>query len=220
MDKRFKAVVLGCTIFFGGFLSGIATIIVGWNLYIRFQTRRLNAEFEAKSPQQREYEFSPKGRFVKTESEVRTADGEYQRWLALTEAAFVAVDVGELEKAETYANELLRVAPKFRADWNFGNAVHKGNLTLGRLALRRGDMVGARLHLHRAAEVPGSPQLNSFGPNMLLAKEMFEKGERASLVAYFAACGKFWGMPGSKLKEWTALVEGGVMPDFGANLDY
>ena len=50
---------------------------------------------------------------------------------------------------------------------------------------------------------------------MALAKALIEKGERDVALRYFELCGKFWKNP--KLKQWTATVKGGGMPDFGGN---
>lgn len=90
----------------------------------------------------------------------------------------------------------------------------------GRIALRRGDMAGADRFLLAAGETPGSPQLDSFGPNMMLAKELLEKGERDTVVAYLQSCAKFWTMGGEKLQGWIATIKAGGTPDFGANLIY
>ena len=69
-----------------------------------------------------------------------------------------------------------------------------------------------------AGRTPGSPQLNSFGPNMLLAKELLEKGEREKVLVYFALCAKFWQSGSVQLKLWSTQVKLGSDPDFGANL--
>jgi hypothetical protein len=86
--------------------------------------------------------------------------------------------------------------------------------------LRTGDTEGAKKFLLEAGRTPGSPQLDSFGPNMTLAKELLGKGERSAVLEYFGLCGKFWKMGGDKLREWGALVKDGLVPDFGANLLY
>jgi hypothetical protein len=109
---------------------------------------------------------------------------------------------------------------KYRSDWNYGNAIHKGNLALGRLALREGKIDAAEEFLLRAGRTPGSPQLDSFGPNMLLAKELLENDRREKVLEYFALCGKFWEVDHGQLKQWTAQVRARKEPDFGANLIY
>lgn len=97
------------------------------------------------------------------------------RFYALADAAKSAVNVGEPDKAQRYAAELLRVAPKYRGDWNYGNAIHDGHIVLGRVALARGDKRVAIKHLLAAGKTPGSPQLDSFGPNMSLAQLVGER---------------------------------------------
>jgi len=145
---------------------------------------------------------------------------EVERFYALADLATGELEAGSVARAEQYAQELLRLAPQFRQDWNYGNAVHKGNIVLGRLALRDGDIPGAKEHLLAAGRTPGSPQLNSFGPNMMLAKELLEKGERDVVLAYLDLCGQFWKSGDSRLQNWKAIVKGGCTPDFGTNLIY
>jgi hypothetical protein len=43
-----------------------------------------------------------------------------------------------------------------------------------------------------AGATPGSPQLDSFGPNLTLAKELFEKSKPDVILHYFALCKNFW----------------------------
>jgi len=142
------------------------------------------------------------------------------RFYALADAATEALEAGETAKAEQYAVELLQSAKEYRRGWNYGNAIHKGHIILGRIALRRDDIEGAKQHLLAAGETPGSPQLNSFGPNMTLAKELLEKGERDTVAAYLESCSKFWKMGKDQLQGWIATVKSGGIPDFGANLVY
>ncbi|MGB9283993.1 MAG: hypothetical protein WCB59_08250, partial [Candidatus Sulfotelmatobacter sp.] len=62
--------------------------------------------------------------------------------------------------------------------------------------------------------------LDTFGPNMMLAKELLEKGERKSVLEYFDLCGKFWGDDDKKLVQWRSAVISGSDPGFAANLRY
>lgn len=144
------------------------------------------------------------------------ADGTGRRAM-LADAAKAAFEAGDLDTARSYALELLEAPDK--SSWNYGNAVHQGHLILGRLALRSGDLELAKLHLAEAGRTPGSPQLNSFGPNMMLAKELLEREERQAVLEYFELCGEFWHRP-DRLESWAAEVEAGRIPDFSANLNY
>jgi tetratricopeptide (TPR) repeat protein len=139
---------------------------------------------------------------------------------ALTDLPALAFDAGDLKKARAYAEILLREATSQQGAWNHGNAVHKGNLILGRIAVAEGRTADAVTFLRAAGETPGSPQLNSFGPNMTLAKDLLERGERVAVLAYFEACRVFWKMGGATLDAWSRDVEAGRVPNFGANLRY
>lgn len=153
-----------------------------------------------------------------SEQGLEKGDGE-ERFYVLGDVATEAFEAGDMVKAEQYANELLQSAADFKKDWNYGNAVYNGNVVLGRIALRRGDIAGAKQHLLAAGDTPGSPQLDSFGPNMALAKELLEKGERDTVLSFLQSCAKFWKMGGDKLPSWISTVKSGGTPDFGVNLD-
>jgi TonB family protein len=147
--------------------------------------------------------------------------GEWsRRFYALNGMAKTALQAGLTDKAGSYASEVLTIAAEHRQDWNYGNAIHDGNMVLGLIALRQGDIVKAEERLLDSAASEGSPQLNSFGPNMSLAKGLLEKGERASVLEYFALCGKFWTMGRQTLETWAEDVREGRTPNFGANLLY
>jgi hypothetical protein len=114
----------------------------------------------------------------------------------------------------------LRLSQAEPNDWNYGNAVHKAHIILGRVAFAHGDLDTARSELLASARVPGSPQLASFGPNMQLALEMLQAGRKDAVLEYFRLCDKFWEMGHSQLKTWSTDVESGRVPVFGGNLLY
>ncbi len=151
------------------------------------------------------------------ENSVKSADGE-DKFDGLTQLTKVAFEANDMGKAEAYANEVLRLAPQYARSWNYGNAIHDGNSVLGRVRLRQGKIAEAKNYLLMAGKTPGSPQLNSFGPNMSLAKELLEKGERDVVLQYFELCSEFWKSGAKKLQDWSEVVKGNRTPDFGANL--
>jgi tetratricopeptide (TPR) repeat protein len=130
-----------------------------------------------------------------------------------------AFESGNYDKAQAYAKALLAVDAD-EDEWDYSSAKHHGNLILGRLALRQGDVDKAKEHLLVAGDIPGSPQLGSFGPNMALARELLEKGERDVVLEYFKLCEGFWDKHADILAKWSEAVENGEMPDFGPNLVY
>ncbi|MBU6277510.1 MAG: hypothetical protein KGQ61_12810 [Planctomycetes bacterium] len=154
------------------------------------------------------------------QGDLTAANTESERFYALVEASKKAFQGGEIEKARTLATELAALAPKHREDWNHGNAVQAANQVLGQIALSKGDLVEAKKRLLASADSDGSPQMNSFGPNMRLAKALLEKGEKDVVLEYFERCAKFWKTGAAQLATWKTAVEKGQIPDFGANLDY
>jgi hypothetical protein len=126
----------------------------------------------------------------------------YPRFLSLDTWARTALERGDAACAARQAKELLALAESFREDWNYGNAVHRGHLVLGRIALASNDLASARAELLAAGRTPGSPQLNSFGPNMRLARDLLAVGERDSVLEYIDLCGAFWKMGEQDLPRW------------------
>jgi hypothetical protein len=127
---------------------------------------------------------------------------------------------GDFEAARARALQLLQLAEAEPNEWNYGNAVHKAHLILGRIAFARGDVAIAESELLASARVPGSPQLASFGPNMQLALDLLEAGRKDAVLEYFRLCGAFWEMGQSQLRSWARDVEQGRLPSFGGNLLY
>lgn len=133
----------------------------------------------------------------------------------LADMAKVAFDSGAIDKAKQYAERLLK---HHAAGSNAGNAIHQANLVLGRIALKSGNIEQAGKYLLASAKTDGSPNLNSFGPNMTLAKELLEKGQKDVVLEYFELCGQFW--KSDKLKQWIESVKNDGIPNFGGNVAY
>ena len=119
-------------------------------------------------------------------------------------------------KAKKYADKMLS---QNISNWNYGNNIHHGNIILGRIALTLDDVEEAKERLIKAGKTPGSPQLNSFGPNMTLAKELLQRGEKDVVLKYIELCSKFWKMGKTRLDEWSVVVKDGKIPNCGSNLD-
>ncbi|HEY2345862.1 MAG TPA: hypothetical protein VGH80_08255 [Xanthomonadaceae bacterium] len=145
---------------------------------------------------------------------------ETSRMYRLDALAMTAFEAGDVDKASGYASDLLAAARKLPKDWDYGNAIHHGNIVLGRIALKRGDVKLAEDYLLKAGGTPGSPQLDSFGPNMSLARDLLAAGDKEVVLQYFRLCGKFWADGGATLDAWARQVKAGQMPEFGASLVY
>lgn len=148
------------------------------------------------------------------------AKSKRDQFYALADASKNSFTAGKYAEAKAFSLKLLALASEFPKDWNYGNAVHDANMVLGRIALKEGDTTEAISFLLKAGGTPGSPNLNSFGPNMNLAKDLLEKGEKDSVLKYFELCGKFWGYHQDYLDKWSLNVKNGQIPDFKANLLY
>jgi hypothetical protein len=126
------------------------------------------------------------------------------------ESALAALEAGETELAEKHAAETLRKNTD-RKNWNYGNIVHDANQIRGRCALREGKLADAKTYLLKAGATPASPQLNSFGPQMQLAREMLEKGEKETVLQYLDLVSKFWASDKDQSelsKQHAALIAG------------
>ena len=154
------------------------------------------------------------------EEQLREDIDSEKRFYLTTKAAPAAFKAGDMKKAKSYSYDLLKQAETWKTNWNYGNAIHVANLVLGRIALANGAVDEAKRFLLEAGKTPGSPQLNSFGPNMLLAKELLEKGERKTVIQYFDLCAKFWETKFSRLDDWKGSINRDEIPEFGPNLLY
>ena len=141
-----------------------------------------------------------------------------------------ALAVAELEAGNTAeARKLAQArlaANTDENDWNYGNVIHDANALLGRAALRDGNKEAAAAFLLKAGATPGSPQLDSFGPDFTLARELAKAGDSKSVLAYLDLVEKFWVQePGRKgrsqlsrdhlatLNGWREEIRKGKVPD-------
>ena len=132
-----------------------------------------------------------------------------------------AFEAGDNAKAQHYAEELLqRASVQSEKPWHDDGAIHHANVILGRIALRSGNTEEAKNRLLAAGKISGSPSLVTFGPNMMLAQELLEKGQQDVVLQYFDECSVFWQHGKDKLDAWRTEVRGGSMPKFGGNLFY
>ena len=101
------------------------------------------------------------------------------------------------------------------------------NQLLGRVALREGRLDEAKRFLLAAGASPGSPQLDSFGPQPDLARELLARGERDVVLRYLELVGAFWARDkgatplgahvaqanAATLERWKADIRAGRTPD-------
>ncbi len=136
---------------------------------------------------------------------------------ALNAASKAAMEAAAIDKARRFATDLLKLVTD-RRDNMYGQYFHDGHVVLGRVSLNDGDVEQAKTHLLQAGGTPGGGTLTSFGPNMSLAKELADRGERGTVIAYLELCRSFW--QGPQLNQWIQTLKNGKVPNFGANLTY
>ncbi|TPW20863.1 MAG: RNA polymerase, sigma-24 subunit, ECF subfamily-like hypothetical protein [Elusimicrobia bacterium] len=141
----------------------------------------------------------------------------YDYYISLGDAAQAAFEEKAPARAKALAEELLRLAPENKKDWNYGNALHHGHRILGLVALGAGDVKGAEARLLKSGATPGSPQLNSFGPEFDLAKALYERGRTATVLRYLALCSAFWKSDFGCLEKWRQQIAAGIPPNFRQN---
>ncbi len=150
--------------------------------------------------------------FVAMQDAVRkTKEPAFKRYY-YDDLAEIAYDISEWSLAYKFAKKSVLYAKKFGTDWDTGNAIHNGNCVLGRLALSKGNIKTALIHLKNAGKTPGSPQLNSFGPNMRFAQEMLHAKQRDAVIKYLQDCKRFWSGESKVLSDCIDQIEWGKSP--------
>ena len=139
---------------------------------------------------------------------------EYERWAWLDDAAELAYEIGAYEKAKEYSLESLSLSGEYVNNWNYGNSIHNANMVLGRLSLKDGEIENAKEYLLKSAQSKGSPQLNTFGPSLILAKELLEIGEKDVVVKYLHSVSTFWEMDNGCVSRLINEIENNNPPVF------
>jgi hypothetical protein len=148
------------------------------------------------------------------ESALRLETRPLRRYSLQIRLGEAACEAEEYSRAAEAATRVLAEAPDFETTFAFGNGIHRGHIVLGRVALAAGDLAGACDHLAAAGATRGSPQLNSFGPDFVLAAAILARGERDAVVAYLGACKRFWKGEEATLESWKKRIGRGETPSF------
>jgi hypothetical protein len=150
----------------------------------------------------------------------------YQAQNALEAKAEKALEAADNHTATRYATELLRINTDTKS-WHYGNIIYTANQILGLAALQEGNIAVAKDFLLKAGKTPGSPQLDSFGPEMPLAQGLLERGERDVVLEFLDLIAVFWATAepdeeplhhkvaqrnAEKIARWKADIRGGNVP--------
>ena len=154
------------------------------------------------------------GRAPERLAKLAGAQSEDELFVHLPGAAAAAFHLGQFADAKLHAERALSLASGYRNNWSYGNALHLGHTVLGLLALNAADVSRAVTELHASASTDGSPQLNSFGPTMQLAKALLREGQVGPVLEYLERCRTFWKMGGAWLDIWERKIQAGQVPNF------
>jgi len=124
-----------------------------------------------------------------------------------------AYDAGDFETAAKRAGEYLDLAAIYRCNWNYGNAIHDANRYLGLMSLKRGESEAASACLIEASRSRGSPQLDSFGPDMDLANALLKEGRFEPVKQYLKGIKTFWKMDNGQVDDWLGSIDRGEQPE-------
>ena len=127
---------------------------------------------------------------------------------------------GDYHGVSHIAQDYLTIAERHRNSHIYGTAIHQANTLLGLAELERGQTEVAAGYLLRSARTPGSRQIKAFGPSMLLALRLLERGQRRIVVRYLKMCRSLWTLSFGTLLRWQWQIQRGQTPNFGANLSY
>lgn len=144
------------------------------------------------------------------ERAIALAEDAFTSQSLLAKVAEAAIFAEDHARAESAAIAVLQGAPRFADTWAYGNFLHEGHIVLGQVALARGALPLASRHLRWAGATPGSPQLGSFGPDLVLASELLARGVRDEVIGYLVDCKKFWeSLDVRQLDTWCTRIRAG-----------
>jgi beta-lactamase regulating signal transducer with metallopeptidase domain len=114
------------------------------------------------------------------------------------------------ERSRIYAQDLLKLAPKFREHPHYGKALFGGNVVLGMVAMRNGDKASALKYLRQASGSPGSKELmySSGGLWRRLCGALLKSGEREPVAEFLVRLAEFSAKKEYLLESAAAIRKG------------
>jgi hypothetical protein len=133
-------------------------------------------------------------------------------WLPrLPELALMA---GETTKARDYPLCLLRLGwqsvAKARHGSQPGEYIHRGNIVLGKIALAANDLQQAKAHLIEAGKAPWVISKQDQHPDMTLAADLLNRGDRGVVIEYLKLCQLIWKDHDDELSARIEAVRNGI----------
>lgn len=110
-------------------------------------------------------------------------------------------DAGDDPSAERDANLLLQIAPRN------GYAYNAAQTVLGRIAAAKGDVAEAQARLLRSVTMPAEIKNASFDPNMTLAQDLYEAGEKDAVIKFLEASRSVWKAERGRIDRMISFVK-------------
>jgi hypothetical protein len=151
------------------------------------------------------------------------AEDEYMRIRDRRTMAWFAFEIGDVLRAERWAEEALRVSNvRAQIPWRTDGdphderEVHLANVVLGRIALESGEIEEAERRSSLAANAwPRSDGADQWeDPDFTLARELLDRGRAEAVVSYLRACRETWVYGAQHIDGWIREIETGMVPDF------
>jgi hypothetical protein len=116
----------------------------------------------------------------------------------LTVAEF---DAGDDAAAESNAQQLLTSAPKNPNAYNLAQTV------LGRIAAAKGDLKEAKTRLMASITMPAGINNAVFQPNMTLAQDIYDSGDRDGVIQFLEASRALWKFDRGRIDRMISFVK-------------
>jgi hypothetical protein len=139
--------------------------------------------------------------FAKGDRALQTQQQPGEMHGLLTALCNFALEVGELERSERYANAMLQLA--IEREVSHRQFIAHG--LLGLIAVRREDVESAETELIRASEC-------EFFPAYRLPNELLRLGRTESVSAFLEICAPKAGKHQQRLTEWACQLRSGRLP--------
>jgi hypothetical protein len=119
----------------------------------------------------------------------------------LSSLVLAEFDAGDDQAAERDSRRLLQIAG------NNANVYSVAETVLGRLAAAKGDLNEAKARLTASIAMPDSIKNASFQPNMTLAQDLYEAGEKDAVIQFLEASRNVWKFDRGRIDRMISFVK-------------
>ncbi len=145
---------------------------------------------------------------------VRGARGRAQM-ISLVELSLFAVELGDYDRAKKYAEQAQSLRPG-------ASELHDLLAVQGIVALSEGNLVKAICYLRESINVCLTDEYASLScsvraPNVMLAENLLDRGEREEVEEYLLKCQDVWEHQRKELATWVGTIRNGERPEFLAS---